>query len=324
MMPEVPNLSAFAINMQATFLLLLQDEDLSKVSSLLVRNAAAPHIYFIVSRPRITIDLPSVRATSDHLEGSFVVHRGSGQERFPFAVQHPKEGPIERIESLWPYTNLKLLRGSDIAYWGKAALFASMFVRPYPAAFDLEVLYVGQAYGSERDRDATQRLQAHSTLQKILGEASRLQPDKEVWLVLCEFSPLLFTVYDGPLANKHPERADEDEERTNRMLAMDLPMQLQINFTEAALIRYFDPPFNTMLRKSFPSPAHKSYRECYDLDLDAVVFEIETERIYAQLWSRSRPPKWTHVGFFPLHDPRERKTILDALLPWNDREHETT
>lgn len=250
-MPDVPNLSAFAINMQATFLLLLQDEDLSKVSSLLVRNAAAPHIYFIVSRPRITIDLPSVRAASDHLAGSFVVHRGSERELLPFVVQHPKDGPIEGIESPWPYTNLQVLRGGDVVYRGKTALFASVFVRPYPAALDLEVLYVGQAYGPEGDRDPTQRLQAHSTLQKILGEASRLQPDKEVWLVLCEFAPLLFTFYDGPLANTHPERRNEDDERTNRMLAMDLPMQLQINFTEAALIRYFDPPFNKMFRKSF-------------------------------------------------------------------------
>ena len=41
---------------------------------------------------------------------------------------------------------------------------------------DLEVLYVGQAYGPDGRRSASERLAKHETLQAIYGEAVRRSP----------------------------------------------------------------------------------------------------------------------------------------------------
>lgn len=78
------------------------------------------------------------------------------------------------------------------------------------------------------------------------------------------------------------------------------------------MIKYFKPSYNLDYKRTFPSPAHKTYSECYDLDLNLVAFEMETsEAIGTRLYSDEAPRSWIHMAEFPLHDAAERRHMFD-------------
>jgi len=105
----------------------------------------------------------------------------------------------------------------------------------------------------------------------------------------------------------------EDNAHIEKVIANPITEQHQINFTEAALIRYFQPEYNVIYRDSFPSPAHATYSQCYDLDLNMVVAEINTEDIFLCLFSRTVPPRGAHFAEFALHNKEDRKAMFDLL-----------
>jgi streptogramin lyase len=173
---------------------------------------------------------------------------------------------------------------------------------------DLEVLYVGQAFGSVGERTAAERLKTHSTLQGIYYEASRLTPDQEVWLVLADSVEVRIASVDGTRTSLTTN--DEDDAHIARTISSTMTEQQKINFSEAAIIRYFKPAYNTMFKDNFPNRAHKSYSECYDIDLNAVVAEVQSEPIGVRLWSPTVPPSDLHFCAFELHSPQERRSMF--------------
>src|SRR5699024_2776898 len=56
---------------------------------------------------------------------------------------------------------------------------------------DMEVLYIGQAFGSNGERTAIHRLKSHEKLQKILIDCHSKHPDKRIFIMLLEMSPIL-------------------------------------------------------------------------------------------------------------------------------------
>lgn len=297
----------------------LQDEQIEHMNELLPQLFAGQnpnfHIYIIGSRPRISINPRNFKVTEKVIEIEFIVHNNGERLAVPVRLaQHP-ERPVTDLETSWPHNYFRFLSGKDEVLEAKAALFASTLtpgIRELQPYTNLDVLYVGQAYGDAGEREAKDRLQSHSTLQKILGETSRLQPDREVWLVMLNFDELLVASFDGTLATA-PGALEADEGRLERMLSSSISEQQKINFTEAALIRYFEPRFNEVFRKSFPSPAHKTYAECYALDLNMVSVEMDTTDMRFWFYSACRPASWLHIAKFPLHDPKERRYMFDLL-----------
>ena len=89
--------------------------------------------------------------------------------------------------------------------------------------------------------------------------------------------------------------------------------QQRINFTEAALIRYFQPEYNTLFKDPFPSPVHSSYASCYDVDLNMIAVEVGSEDLGCKFWSKHVEPKWTHIAAFPLHSREQRKHMFDLF-----------
>ena len=77
------------------------------------------------------------------------------------------------------------------------------------------------------------------------------------------------------------------------------------------MIRYFQPEYNKIFKDTFPNPAHKTYAECYDLDINSVAVELNTEDSYCRLWSEAVPPRWTHFIHYALHSRAERQAMFD-------------
>jgi hypothetical protein len=182
----------------------------------------------------------------------------------------------------------------------------------YCPELDLEVLYVGQAYGEAGTRSARDRLRSHQTLQGIYAEAIDRAPDQEIWLLLLALREPYSMIQLGP---RPPvpliEPTEDDIAADLSRLGTPISEQQQINLAEASLIKYFSPPYNSIYKGRFPNPAHKTYAECYELGLNTVGFEIETTPIAAQLYSQERSPSWIHAETFPLHDESERRRMFD-------------
>lgn len=278
------------------------------------------HIYIIGRAPRIGVVPETFRFTRTRMQGEFFVQDGGEQHRVPFDSPHQLDALGLRIESAYPYSTFRIVTpdGAALSSGLSAQLMRSVVLGVRNEAdarhLDFEVLYVGQAYGEDGSRTAPDRLKEHSTLLKIYVEAARERPDMDVWLYLPFLNnPIWIANMDGRV-EKTATTAEEDSAHASAVLEHAMSQQQIINFTEAALIRYFQPPYNETYKRIFPSPGHKTYRDCYDLDLNMVCAELQTEGVLTRLWSAAVPPAWMHFAQFALHSREDRVSILNAVV----------
>jgi hypothetical protein len=301
-------MSEFGLVSVAGYRFLMQQDHLASVAE----TGIKPHIYFIGRRPRIMLDERSVRISLEEFCGEFLIQRGLDVERHPFVAKNLLGTADVTFQCPYPHSEYFIRDPSGaVISNGKVALLMAAMNPRFWNLLNLEVLYIGQAYGAEGERAADGRLTSHSTLQGIYAEAIRKSPDQEIWLLLCTFDMQLLASFDGRSKNIKTTLAEDDAHIKN-VVANPITEQQQINFTEAALIRYFQPEYNVIYKDSFPNPAHATYAECYDLDLNMVVAEISTEDVFLQLYSPSVPPRWLHFAQFELHNTDE-KAMFDVF-----------
>jgi hypothetical protein len=182
----------------------------------------------------------------------------------------------------------------------------------------IKVEYVGQAFGREGERDAIDRLRNHESLQRIYADTFRMDPHLDVWLVLASIRDLFALTSLSPAAG--PATDDAANAGKFHEVHTNPPNREQhVNFTEASLIKYFEPFYNTNFKTSFPSESHSSYSRCYDLDIGGLVVEVESSHIRTRFWSDRAAPRFTHIGTFDLHDPVKRRSMFeDWMLRTND------
>jgi hypothetical protein len=174
-------------------------------------------------------------------------------------------------------------------------------------AINYEVQYIGQAYGKDGSRNAIDRLLKHETLQRI---ALKGVPDEyRLTLLLLEVQPnnQLFTVL-----NPHAMKKDEDSSRIRAGLdkLFGTTEQERIALYEAALIRYFSPPYNKEFKNSFPSTNLKILQDCYEKDFAAVIAEICIDELPFNLFSESVEVKSYHIAKHYLHAGDDRKMFF--------------
>lgn len=310
--------SEFAINMMLDKVAILQQGDLEAINSLNYFNNESPcHIYFICKRPRVSIDKSRITATEQYIELFFKIQREESFEEFSFKIENTFKTTDISIESKYPNTRFQLLVNGEFILRASVAVFLQQFYQYLEKGdfLDLEVLYVGQSYGVEGARTAPDRLKSHSTLQNIYSKSIQNNPDCEIWLVLTSFSQINLMMFDGRTEFTEEER-ENDKERFQKVYDKlnweGINEQQKINFTEAALIKYFEPPYNKIYKETFPNPAHATYSECYDLDVNAVCIELQTfEQANFCLFSQKIKSAPWHMENFPLHSPEERKSMFD-------------
>lgn len=311
----------FAINMYCSALALLKQEHLTDPSVDEVFEDQPPHIYFIVKRPRVQLIPESFQINHEFVEFDFKV-----QEKDEFKIQHFKTRNLLGSDNLdlvceYPYSELKLVDKLNGKIVSQGFVYVLLNTISYhvldPEFLDCEILYIGQAFGKDGNRTAIDRLQKHETLQLIYSEAIKKNPDSEIWICLASFDQVNITVMNGHLDFTEEElKQDEDTylDTINTLNHDGMDEGQKINFTEAALIKYFQPQYNKEYKESFPTRDHKSYSECYDLDINSVGFEIDTsDKIKCNLYSQSTDRCHLHMISFLLHSPEERKAFFDFL-----------
>lgn len=247
------------------------------------------HIYFVGHVPKV--DFVGARQSGESLLQSL---RVLGRD-FELTWPMPEGGKLKTEETYF----VELPDGRR-SFPSVEATLLRLHMEQLP--LNLNVKYVGQAFGSSGERNAVDRLLKHETLQKIslLGapDGYRLE------LVLVEVEPNnRMIVQLNPFA--------EDMSRANRIAsALDTlygtSLGERISLYEAAMIRYFQPEYNKEFKNSFPSTNLKLLQSAYDKDMAAVIAEFCFDDIPFQLCSDAVPGQSYHIAKFNLHSKEER------------------
>lgn len=307
-------ITEFALNMNMTHDMLLQQDDLYKVNEQKYFSETNPcHIYFICKRPRIILNPIDFKIENGRIYFPFQIQKENYFEKIYFDIPYSDDVDI-KLECQYPYNFYYIKKNNKVIQSGKTALLFQTFRHENESLLNLEVLYIGQSYGVDGARTAPDRLKSHSTLQGIYSEAILRNPDSEIWLILASFEQIVLASIDGGIKiDDALLKKDENHVKNIAETIFHTGMKEQqvINFTEAALIRYFQPPYNKEYKDTFPNPAHKTYQECYGLDINSICIEVKTENINVKLYSQTVPASWKHMKDFFLHSREDRKSMFD-------------
>lgn len=269
------------------------------------------NIYFVMKRPRLSLDAKYYVKEKDFVELKYFIHVQDEKYERKFRMKNP--GDYE-LKTEYPYNYFDLISKNkqNLNYHYKLAVVIDEIhkrTNVVEPLLDFEVLYIGQAYGQDGNRTPIERLDSHSTLQKIYSEAIQRNPDSEIWILLSSFTQKNISSMNGLISM--PEKNNDDD--LKRWMKFNNPIspfseKQKINFTEAALIRTFLPKYNKEYKNTFPNPAHTSYSECYNLDLNAIVVELDTSEMKRWLYSEDKNrlsdhyPYWQHGEFYFVTD----------------------
>ena len=266
------------------------------------------HIYLIGKTPVIYFCKDSLRYENSILSGR-IFYRIEGVSRekefsFPFPLL---DGATQVKISKYPHREVLTLdeNGNEVRYLPASAVcMGTGWHLVNTELSDIEVLYVGQAFG-DGTRNAFDRLKNHSTLQKILAQAQYESPDYEVQILTFEYAPYrVISQMDGRAGNVISDY--RDMERFRSIINNHLTDREQICLVEAGLIRYFQPRYNEIYKDNFPNDKHKILEGCYNLDFSGLIVEINTDELRFRLFSPTVKPKRHHICQIDLLDPEKR------------------
>jgi hypothetical protein len=314
MMPPRKHAVELALDFFSRGVLVVHPKDLSGLSEMdgaIAELARACHIYLIVTRPRLRFAPGSVVVGPDHTTVNFRFTRdGAEREATLTLVGSPNADSVE--VSSYPHTNLLLLKDGVPVHVLPAHMLSFVGDGLTDRSIrDLEVVYVGMAYG-EGDRSATDRLLSHSTLQQVLADLNGESPDTEALVVMAEYEPPLFVMSIDGRSKTSPENADRNVGAAFSQ-AEEISEELRIALIEAGLIRHFQPGYNEKYKFRYPHPSHKILEEIYSIDFGALTVEIDTEVINARLFSKVQPPGFHHAASVDLHDPQTRQSFFNIM-----------
>jgi hypothetical protein len=311
-------ISEFALNMYSARWIMLPASELAsgkEPDSLQQEILNASHIYLICKHPSCYFAWNTFRFEDGTItvRTRFKVRGEERQSEFTFPFPGGDEATGARLSD-YPHRELHYLdkSGAPVMVLPAGMLTLAPESRDkHPELGCFEVLYVGQAFG-DGTRSAFQRLQSHSTLQKILAESQYKYPDDEVNVFVFEYCPYRFiTQMDGRA--KQAIGDERDQKRFFSILENPLNKHQQISLIEAALIRYFTPEYNEIYKESFPSLSHKILKECYDLDFSGLIVEINTDELGFFLYSPKVPARMHHISKVDLFTPLDREGFFQLF-----------
>jgi hypothetical protein len=254
------------------------------------------HIYMVVTRPAVHFDPSDFTYANGVISGSLVYRDDEGEQRHQFSSSFPLlDGAVRLDLSPYPYNEIRTYDSE-----GRIVRWMS-----YEHAFrKLKVLYVGQSYAGGHS-SAFDRLRKHDTLQRILATTAYESPSSEILVLTVEYlPPRIITIMNG--MDQSLIGGERDEKRFTKALNADFSKKLQISLVEAALIRYFQPKYNTVYKKKFPSRDLKVLQECYQYDFSNLAVEIDTSEVRMVTYSDVVAPSDHHIANFMLTDDAAR------------------
>ncbi len=266
------------------------------------------HIYIVCRRPSLRFDPNSFIYENGFASGELLYYIDGIENRIAFSTPFELlDGATHLRISSYPHREIRTYSNDDKEVRHLPASFLSIGAGQHlvrPALANLEVLYIGQSFASG-NRSAFDRLQSHATLQKILAEAAYENPDSEIFVALFVYEPYrVLTLMDGKSSGAISD--DRDSRRFTSIMERPLKKSQQVSLAEAALIRYFEPKYNTIFKSKFPSKRLKVLSSCYELDFSGLVVELNTENLQLRLFSPKVAPATHHMSKIELFSHSDR------------------
>lgn len=304
-------MTEFAVSLVSSRYLLISASQLmseGKMSPNELEISRKCHIYMVVTRPAVHFDSSDFTYADGVVSGSLVYRNEDGEQRHQFSINFPlTDGAIRLDLSPYPYNEIRTYdsEGSIVRWMPATAVSVYQTQLSYKHAFrKLKVLYVGQSYAGGHS-SAFDRLRKHDTLQKILATTAYESPSSEILVLAVQYlSPRIITMMNG--TDKSLIRDERDVRRFTKALNADFSKKLQISLIEAALIRYFQPKYNTVYKKKFPSRDMKVLQECYQYDFSRLAVEFDSSELRTATYSDVVAPSDHHVANFILTDDADR------------------
>ncbi|WP_148662252.1 hypothetical protein [Paraburkholderia phytofirmans] len=289
------------------------------------------NIYIVASRPRILI-AREIELKGDVAHGNFLVHRSGAAVKIPFEwpITNDVTGtgaPVEAVEVLATGTHV-LVTSAGVGRLCASNLLVSCARSTLTQEDrDLMVLYVGQAIGRSTRRSALDRLWCHSTLQRVLAEASTYDPNTEVLLLLYRFDDASTIVSTGgDLTADSQASHSEDLAHLDRLHKWQLTQRAKVALAEAGLIRHFQPQFNALLVAS-DFTAKKKLKALQGLmsqGITGLIVEVCSSNISSRLCSSAAPPLDMSTYFSPEALRGDNLTGETDKLAWSQQLHAMT
>ena len=315
-------LAEFGLNVFTSYKTIIPVEHLDQID-----DGHKYHIYFIMSCPKIVIEKDSLFTNENGI--SLTLKEMKNEEENLLNVSSIKIHPgldhreIE-LSTKFPYNFLRIIIKHEdflIKYKYTSIInIAAQALLNYcrdNEPWEFEVLYIGQSYGESGERTAQQRLASHSTLQKILTDCYSKYPDRQLYVLLLEMTPMLNMTFDGR-TKKFSATKTEDDSHFNEVITNLPEYQQVINITEAALINYFKPIYNTCFVENFPNINHKGYQQYFALDYNGLSIELDLEfdgpfpHIVLRSEANSINSSWDFIRYNLFNDPN-RKSMYEIF-----------
>lgn len=301
--------------MKASILFLHQQDSFDDVELVNQLRNFPLHIYLICRTPIIKLDPEKTRITDHEISLTFYSELKGKRKDHIISTINRSESLITNIESPFPY-NMVYAYSPDgsVCSLSKTHLllkYLAYYQNQYLDEFNLEVLYVGQAFGTDGSRITVDRLKTHEKAQRIYFDTQQKFPDHEVWFLALTFEPLLMTMFK-PWGNVDPKLFNKELEAQQLLEESPISFDQQITVAEAALIKYFNTYEYNKEYLNFPSPEHNSYDEIYLMDFNSAGFEVTSGSIHSKLFSKDRAPSFSHFESYFLHSNTDRK----AMFKW--------
>lgn len=269
------------------------------------------HHYLIVKKPRILIKKIKRKRNNCIVFFKFLSKRII---KYKVTINIPND-EIKKIEN---NKDSFILEGNESGQVIKETAFNCFYEtiakNPLPKKkyLDCELLYVGQAYGTDGERTAIDRLLEHKTLQRILIENQNNQKE-DIMIILMNFGTNLIN-NNNPF-NKDFPQFDLDASLKHIEDIQNNPVSdaQKTTIIEASIIRWFEPKYNKEYVENFPKPNQKSYSEGYDKDVNNFLCAIDTSTIGCRLFTKKRKSKEIHVIHLPLYKSDQRKDVFEFI-----------
>jgi len=278
------------------------------------------NIYFVLRRPKVTVDPNSVKIKGNAVDLDFIIHNKGDFGVVHLSIELNEAKSDLEFKSEYPYNLFTFSDKNGVLLGARpSTLLDSNIVQDNidTQLLDYEILYIGQAYGSDGNRTALDRLASHETVQKIYMHSLTQHPDSDIWIMLTNFSQQSMLFMAGAdLIKVSEEDSKIENEKLEHMLQNDglsISEKQKINFTEAALIKYFEPEYNIRFKDIFPSSKHISYSECYGLDIKALTIELDTSEMMRKIFTEKTEIKHHHIKMFEFNSDEDRICILEAF-----------
>lgn len=295
------------LHMIGTHFCVLQSDDLANLTSSGFNTMNPFNLYMIARRPRIMLNPTSVKVIDELISGQFTIKKEETIETHDFTLLNQLGTSQIRFESPTPNNMFYVYDENEhLLAMGNTANLVPLCREPFDELLDLEVMYIGQPWGIEGVSTNPAKILDLHAIQQICSDILQRSTDHEVWFILWSFQEMP----DSSNFNIDLLTDEEETELLKTAIERKLSAQQCINFTEAALIRYFKPEYNNSLNHDFGNGSIENYSDCASTEVTSVTVEINTEEISSSLWSPGVDPFCMHYAEYTFNSPDEMKELF--------------